>query len=368
MPDEDWEIIRQAPIVKALARYAEPVHIAISQPPEGVSPCVHMGLGHKLATDLCFQDKAYGFVLTPDALVSDGTMRAAQKHALEGKSLIIMAALRFATEPLFEAFADSGYDRPGQDRAQSAEALSISGRELVRMGIPAFHSQTLSYDFEAPYFFGDGHCVPAAFWRVPSDGGIVLHSLSWAPILMDYAVLGDHDTRALEEWTIDGDYLHVNFGKTAIHVCTDSDEMMLVSWASVDDKPVSLRPSLGRTLSSSYCRWQNSAALRLNLSLDIFDPMKVALFSRAVRWHVKDIDQDWLSVEEKAAGIISKPEPRIDVGIWAVRARQFNGKCGHRLGILWQAARGNAEAAAIVKRRIDRLLQISRIVRKPLAG
>lgn len=367
-PGEEWEIIKQEPIVKALAQYAEPVHIPIPYPPEGASPCVHMGLGHKLATDLCFRDKAYGFVLTPDALVSDGTMRAAQKHALEGKSLIIMAALRFATEPLFEAFAESGYDRPGPVRAQSAEALSISGRELVRMGVPAFHSQTLSYDFDAPYFFSDGNCVPAVYWRVPSDGGVVLHSLSWAPILMDYAAVSNHDTRALEEWTIDGDYLHANFGKTAIHVCTDSDEMMLMSWGSENERPVLLRSSLGRMLSSRYRRWHNSAAVRYNLSLDIFDPMKLAMFSRAVRWHVKDIDENWLAVEKEAARLIAAPRPLFDLGVMSVLAPMFTRIWRNRLGVISQAILGNAEAVTLVRRRVGQLFRGSRIARRLLSG
>ncbi len=319
MPADDWEIIRQSPMVKALARYVEPVHIEISYPPPGKSPCVHMGIGHKRATDLCFQDRACGFVLTPDALVSDGTMSAAQRHVLAGKSLVVMAALRFATEPLFEAFAQSGYDRAGENRSDTGAALTISGRELVRMGVPAFHSQTLSYDFGAPYFYNGSTFGPAAFWRVHGDGGIVLHSLSWAPVLMDYSALRKHDTRALEEWTIDGDYLHANFGEGDIHVCTDSDEMMMVSWASLDDKPVSLRPSLGRRLSSRYRHWENAAAIRLSLTHDIWDPMKLKLFPRPVRWHVGDIDKDWLAVEEKAARVVSQQRQRFDLGILSVR-------------------------------------------------
>jgi hypothetical protein len=316
-----------------------------------------MGIGHKLATDMCFRDRAYGFVLTPDALISDGTMSAAQRHALSGKSLVVMAALRFATEPLFEGFAESGYDRPGENRSETATPLSISGRELVRIGVPAFHSQTLTYDFDTAYFYNASICAPAVFWRVPSDGGIVLHSLSWAPILMDYAAVRKHDTRALEEWTIDGDYLHANFGDADVHVCTDSDEMMLVSWASLDDKPIALHRSLGRRFSTRYRQWQNAAAVRLNLSLDIFDPTKIKLFPRPVRWHVKDIDEDWLAVEEKAACILSEPARHPDIGISMVRARYWVQQNRQRLQILWRAAQGNAEAWLLIRRRIGRLLQ-----------
>jgi hypothetical protein len=181
---------------------------------------------------------------------------------------------------------------------------------------------------------------------------------------MDYAAVRTHETRALEEWTIDGDYLHMNFGESDIHVCTDSDEMMLVSWASRDDKPVSLEPTPGRRISPRYCRWRNSAAVRVNLGLDIFDPMKLKLFPRPVRWHIHDIDEKWLAVERRSARIISSRPPKwIDAGKVAVLASRFGYQNGQRLKVLWKAAQGDSESRTTITRALRR--RMGRLMGRP---
>ena len=59
----------------------------------------------------------------------------------------------------------------------------------------------------------------------------MLHSLSWAPLLLDYGAVGDHDTSTFDQWTLDGDYLFNNSGNMKkIHVVQDSDEIFLASW------------------------------------------------------------------------------------------------------------------------------------------
>jgi hypothetical protein len=197
VPGEDWQAIERAPIVRRLAQYAEPTHLEIPYPQRGVAPCVHMGIGHKLATEYCFDARSYAVFLAPDSVISDGTLHAAQRHALRGKSLIVAPVLRHAQEPFFEALRSHGYDAPGPARGETGLPLTLSGRDLVRFGVPAFHSQTLTYDFEAPCFFNHGNPNPAVFWRVPSDGGVVLHCMSWSPVLMDYSAVKRHDTHAL---------------------------------------------------------------------------------------------------------------------------------------------------------------------------
>ena len=356
VPDEDWLAIKRAPIVRRLAQYAEPTHIAIPHPQRGVPPCIHMGIGHKLATEYCYEAKSHAVFLAPDSVISNGTLRAAQQHALRGKSLVVAPVLRHAQEPLFDALQANGYDTPGVARGESGLPLTLSGRDLVRFGVAAFHSQSQTYDFDAPCFFNAGYPNPAVFWRVPSDGGVVLHCMSWSPVLMDYSAVKRHDTRALETWTIDGDYLHANFANAEMHACTDSDEMMIVSWAPLADRPFSLLPTLGRGLLPAWRRRYNTMALRRNLTFDEFDPMKRALFTQPVRWHVKDLDNDWLQTERQAASVIASSRARVDPW-FSILERPLTSwrKNRLRLALIRRAVRGDDYARAVIRDRLARL-------------
>jgi hypothetical protein len=66
----------------------------------------------------------------------------------------------------------------------------------------------------------------------------MIESLSWGPLLTDYGALARHDTTCLENWTMDGDYLYGNFGARLddIHVVTDSNEVMQVSWGPLAER------------------------------------------------------------------------------------------------------------------------------------
>ena len=62
---------------------------------------------------------------------------------------------------------------------------------------------------------------------------MIIHSFSWAPLLVDYSAIKKHDTSTFENWTLDGDYIFQNFKNIdLIHVVEDSDEIMLVSFTS----------------------------------------------------------------------------------------------------------------------------------------
>lgn len=285
---DDWTLIQKEHSFVKLKDYIEPVFIEISLPTKNVSSCQHMGIGHKIATNICHQNRAYGIALTPDLLLSNGTLDAVQKQALQGAQIVYCAALRFSEEPFFQGLLNNGFIHPNEvDRT----CMSLTGRELVKLAIPAMHSQTLSYDFETPYFASN---APAVFWRMKKDGGILLHSLSWCPLLLDYGIVTQHDTTALEEWTMDGNYVFLNFKEAKnIYVCEDSDEMMLVSWSPESYNAVVLKPGFFRSHFKGLRSYLNGAILRGALENSLFDPLKVKLFPTAVRWHTQDLTPEW---------------------------------------------------------------------------
>ena len=184
--DEDWERIQLRPIFQLLKQYVEPVFICIPPCPADAYNHVHMGIGHKLATQMAFEDRAYAAILTPDLIVSDGTLAAAQRHAVNGIQVVLTAALRFGEEPLFENLEKLGIVAINSRFGDEARPLIATGRQLVWAGIRSFHSETLCYEWEAPYF---SRFPQAVWWHVPGEDGVIVHSLSWSPLLVDYDAL-----------------------------------------------------------------------------------------------------------------------------------------------------------------------------------
>jgi len=305
---EDWERMERRPIFQLLKQYVEPVFISIPPRPADVGSHLHMGIGHKLATQMAFEDRAYAAILTPDLIVSDGTFAAAQRYAVDGVRVVLTAALRFGEEPLFENLEKLGIAAINSRFSDEARPLIATGRQLFWAGIRSFHSETLTYEWEKPYFASPfaWYLPSAVWWNVPDEDGIILHSLSWAPLLADYDVVERHDSSVMDYWTIDGDYVYRNFGlENTMHVVQDSDEAMLVSWAPLNDREHSLKPQL---IYSN--RHIGGLARDLVLHLTLADPkidnLKRNLFIKPVYWHARDINAKWDSVEKEVNTILRK--------------------------------------------------------------
>lgn len=353
-PLEDWNRLVESPAIKEIARFLELVHLDIPLPPPGVSATIHMGVGHKKATQRCFDDQAVGVALTPDMILSDGTVANLMAAARRGDAVVLCAALRFAEEPLFEGLRRSGHLGDDASSSRDFHALALSGRDMVRLGIPAFHSQTQSYYIDSPAF-GEGS--PAAIWKVPKASGVVIHSLTWAPLLMDYATVESHDTSALDEWTMDGNYVEVNFGdQTGIHVVDDSDEIMLISWAPSHDRPIDLRGGCLRRRFPSFRQWFNGVRLRYGVRAGRFDELKRRIFVRPVRWHADDLDETWLGIEARAQRVVAAPVGWPDKFYPKLAHVQFRLRWNQeRVRIAYRAVLGDSEARDLVVSRIRSL-------------
>ena len=292
---DDWAAMAETPIFKRLGHYVLPAFCEIPPCPPDKSGAEHMGQGHKLCCDLAFHDRAYGMVLTPDSMLSDGTIARLQELARSGTKLVLAAALRFGEEPFLAKLSEIGAV-PAASRRDNGAPLSISGRQMVRAAVNGFHSETQRYEWDAPSFPPFFPGVPAAaWWRVPGEDGIVLHSLSWAPLLIDYAAVGKHDSSDLDNWTLDGDYIFANLGQTdASHVVTDSDEMFIASWGPLAERPLSLdeRAFFGRV--------GRGAMFRFAFYGPVFNPLKRRIFLNTVRWHANVLNDRWTGVEARS--------------------------------------------------------------------
>jgi hypothetical protein len=291
---DDFVAMKRAPIFGLLQKYVDPVFFEIPPCPFGTSGCVHMGIGHRRGLEIAYAAKAYPFVLTPDSVFSDGTVIRLQHLASEGVELVLVPALRFSEELLFDNLRRLGVL---PDRNGIAEPITLNSRQLAHAALRSMHSETLTYEWDAPYF---GSTSYAAWWRVPDEDGIVVHSLSWAVPLLDFSAVHTHDTSTFDEWTFDGDYIYKNLGDIKkIHLVRDSDEMFIASWAPADDKPYPLapQPALQRrfigelTKKTRFRNWFYSG---------ILDPFKQEIFFQCARWHVSNVNDKWDRVEHHA--------------------------------------------------------------------
>jgi len=301
--DEDWARMQSRPIFQILKQYVEPVFIRIPRPSATSNFCMSASMGHKLATHMAYEDRAYGALLVPDQIVSDGTVASLQRHAVDGYQVVLTAWLRFGEEPLFEQLKLMGKATLDSCSGDESRPLTVTGRQLVSAGIRSFHSQTACYEWNASYF----EPLAAVWWHVPEENGVIVHSLNWAPMLIDYDAVEHHDSSTMDNWTIDGDYIHRNFGLNGkVHVVQDSDEMMLVSFGPLNVGPQSLAPR-SKFATPFIGKWMKELALHETLSNPIFDPLKQQIFTRPVYWHSRDINQEkWSTTENEALGIIKK--------------------------------------------------------------
>jgi hypothetical protein len=297
---DDWMRIKAAPIFKLLERYADPVFSEIPPCPPGESSKYHhMGIGHRLGLEMAYQENAHPLVLTPDSMFSDGTLARLQQLASEGVELVLMPAIPFAEEPFYENLLKLGISP--RNRNGIAEPICIGSRQLVHAALGSLHSQTMTYEWDAPYFFRE---APAVWWRIPGETGMLVNSLSWAAPLIDFKSVQSHDTSTFDEWTFDGDYVFRNLGNIKnIHLALDSDEMFIVSWAPLDDKPYSLKPQF--TLRS---RLIGALTRRMRFSDwfygGLFDPLKQTIFFQPAKWHSQPLNQRWEQIEKRALRVL----------------------------------------------------------------
>jgi hypothetical protein len=327
---EDWAAMSATRIFDELKRYVDPVFVEIPPCPPGRTGYQHMGIGHSLACDMAHRDKAYATVVTPDSMLSDGSVARLAELAREGSELVLAAALRFGEGP-FLANLDKLGVLPSVSRATTGTALTISGRQMAFAAVNGLHPETLAYEWDAP---GLLLVLPAAWWRVPGENGILVHCMSWAPVLLDFgAIGGDHDISTFEQWTLDGDYLYNN-SKTLkhIHVVQDSDEVFLASWGPVEERPIAKHHiSLAGGLVAK-------AQFGANYKNAFFDPLKRQMFFLPVRWHGEPLNAKWAAVDNRAAREIrhytTPPGETLLAGAdgWAEQLRRI---AGHALAGLF---------------------------------
>jgi hypothetical protein len=234
------------------------------------SKMASMSLGHRRLLSDILPRRSVVLFLTADMIFAERSLHRCGQWLDRGIELVLIPALRFN-----EAKVLAGIRRDGI-------AISVGQRALARLAIHGPHSETLTYDWRSAAF---AHNPTALVARSADRGLMVMHSLSWAPILMDYAAIRRHDGRTLKHWTMDGDYVSRNFGgvsEAARVVVDDSDTFLMVSLTSEEELSLPQgRQSVFRLfprLASAIRRRR----VRRFVASPAIDALKRALFARGV--------------------------------------------------------------------------------------
>lgn len=265
----DWEAMQSHPTFVLLERHLQPVWLELAPANEQETKMQMMSRGHRMIADTMFRRKVWGTYVYPDTVFADGVLSRLEELGLQGKKIVLAHCPRFANQGFLHALRTGGVINPGVP-------LSLPGRRLMTMAMPHMHSETRSYQWDAPYFRAE---FPSLIWWPESGGGVLCHTTAWAPLLIDYGRIEQHDTWTLEQWTIDGDYVFRNIhSRDEVYAETDPDAMTLISFT--DESRLSYLPLRPRTVVRlpGLGTWYRKLCLRNLLNSSEIDPLKRQLF------------------------------------------------------------------------------------------
>ena len=292
----DWRMVRRHPTYALMERYIKAYPIFVPQALfQRKKKMLVMSRCQKLASEKAHKDGALGVFLAPDVILSDGAVRTLQRLAKEGRKVVLCGVVRFSSEGCLPEIKERCGMRAG-------EPITLSSRQLIDIGLRSPHSETVRYQWDSPVFGSD---PITCMFDGPDGEGCLLHTFSWAPVLVDYSAIERHDTSTFEKWTLDGDYLHRNFqNRREIYVVTDSDEIMLSSYTS--EAELNFKHASDALLQGNAAHLTKVRLLRRLFHSNTMDPLKREIFSIPIYWHRREMSADWEPVRRRAASIIQE--------------------------------------------------------------
>lgn len=309
----DWIRIKTHPVYKAFIEYINVVFIEIPPPPPGKSGCQHMAVGHKMATEMMWQDKVYGGIFTPDQVFADGCIAFLQETIKQGYDAVLTpASIRTRSDYLFEGFKEISKKNNMKDVNVNKYAFIVDSRSLVKLVRQSIHDNFLVYEWGKEYF---GNFPVGTYFNVSNNNefkGLVYYILSWAISLVDYGVIDFHDTSVLNEnSTIDTSYFNRNFGHHEnIYFVTHTDEFFSTSWAAPDEYCLPLTPRY-RGKPEWIATFDRLSRLTLAYHSPVFDSFKRRHFSKAIIYSCSDSDEYFQQVVKKSKKLMNIVKSRM---------------------------------------------------------
>ncbi len=233
---------------------------------------------HKRAIESSFEnERETGLIfLAPDVLFSEGSFGKLADIISMGKRAVVMIGLRVAQEavlPVFEKKLAEG----------GPAALAFPPRELVKLTVDNLHHFETACFWNSPNFnkTWPNHLI----WKAPD--GLLVRNFHMHPLFMLPRI------KKLPIRTVDFNYMcHVFRNYDDFHIVDDSDDIMCLSLTSREHfKGTSyheFEPHQATVVDVSY--WANHYT----------DWLHQTFVRRNLRFHEKEITDDWKEVEREA--------------------------------------------------------------------
>ena len=294
----DWVAMQEDPLFLELKKYIRTQFIEMPRNDKlrTNNPLLYMSAGHKIMVEIMYREKAWGIQTTPDSIFNDGFVSYIQDQVKAGKMLVLCPVSRFEKEGVNAALEAGGW--------RDKKSLTLSSRDAVKIALKNMHSECLAANYECDYFW----ISPVyTWWEVPEEEGVVMHSMSWSPILMPYFALNEHSSGSLDNWTIDGNYVHENFNqyKSKIAVVDDSDDAFILSVTPKENSQVPLTKNF--TLNLPFSNVIKCGLMRRLYFDRIIDPLKREIYLKPIKWHSRSIKENkaWSKKITEVDNIIS---------------------------------------------------------------
>ena len=328
--DIDFARLKKTSVYKKACKYIEFEHIKLAADSGGMDKMARMSTGHLEIASRMASAKAYGIFVYPDTVFSRGTLKCLMQKVRENEVAVLALCPRLANEGFLRSLL--------QSNREDRDVFDLNSRDMLHCACENMHSETMLYNWSAPYFSRRPVMI---FEKVEDGSGFIFHSTNWAPILLDYNALPNHDDSTLREWTIDGDYIWRNWGKgEKVSLIIDSDELSLGSFT--DESDLTYLPLKKERIFFSTILGQiyRCLTLRAFLFSDEIDPLKRSQFSQPIEVRIgKRSSSAWkrahvkLKTARKAAekGPLSNAEKilltilvSINEGVWMHLRFWFN--------------------------------------------
>jgi hypothetical protein len=173
------------------------------------------------------------------------------------------------------------------------------------MSIAHMHSETRRCNFDADAF---DYRAGAYFWTVTPGQNVLFHTGNWAPMLVDYGALADHDTSTFDRWTLDGDYIHNNFPDPAdFYIVRNTRELFISGVTSEAQINYSLAPFWLYRFPPLRSWLKIRLAHHFLVRRGLFDPLKLEFFRIPIRMQGSDCSEaSWQQAELRSSHIVQR--------------------------------------------------------------
>jgi hypothetical protein len=315
-PHEDWEAMRELPIMVRLQRHVEPCWVKIDSATETegtdaharyAAMLEHMKVCFRTLLEAGYDPSSYGSFHAPDTIISDGMVASMLRSVRAGHHLLLVSALRQSEEGVLADIKAWGLLQPGPPPSSTAHELILSPRVAADLAVRHLHPEMAVFEEGAR---DQPSLPPFRYWRMPEGRGILLHTFFGLPVLMDFSVVPATHTSCLDHDAFENVYITENFrGRGDVRMVPDSDEFSVLSLTpeavnhsapvrATDDRRTVLRREYER-----MCDVRRSIEFYVLRKLDA---VRRDLFRTPVRWHSGELDDVWRKEEGKIERLLDR--------------------------------------------------------------